>query len=706
MNHEVSVIHQISFLAIQTGIILLAARFCGKAAQKFHIPPVLGELLAGIIIGPYLLGSLNLGLLGFDSGIFPLPHDSSLPVSTSLYGIATLGSIILLFMSGLETDLRLLFRYSVAGTVVGLGGVIFSFGFGAGLCMVMLDVGIMDPRALFLGILSTATSVGITARILSEKKSIDSPEGTTILAAAVIDDVLGIICLAVVMGLLGVAGSDQGSVNWARIGMISLKSIGIWLGITALGLFFAHRIAKFLKFFRPSAQYSVMAFGLALLLAGFFEQAGLAMIVGAYVMGLSLSKTDIAFSLQRTLHGVYDFLVPVFFVVMGMLVDVRVLGDWEVLKFGLIYSILAVLAKIIGCGLPACFMNFNLLGSCRIGAGMIPRGEVALIIAGIGATSMMTVNNVRIPVINAQLFGVTIIMTLLTTVIAPPLLSFLLSIKRKGVKKEIGDLSLVHTCFRMPSEFVRDFIFRALVDNLRLDGFRHSEIDREAGIINFRKESMTFTLNINGNDFDFESNLDEVMLIKTAMYETFVELHKNLSELKKMASPVGMEEAILNGSAIKTSQEVLNLPHIIPHNCVATSLKAKNSEDAIRELIRLLEQNGRLLDAETCIRDVLAREAVISTCIADGIALPHTRTTGVRELVAAIGISPEGCLHSDGSGAKIRIFVLSLCPKFAEEPYLQFVAHIAAVLSDENNLRILSGKADSAQIHQLFSTRK
>ncbi len=706
MNQDAPVIQQITFLVIQTGIILLAARFCGKLAQKFHIPPVLGELLAGIIIGPYLLGGLNLGIPGFTDGIFPLPQSGSLPVSTPLYGLATLGSIILLFMSGLETDLRLLFRYSVAGTVVGLGGVIFSFAFGAGLCMVMLDVGFMDPRTLFLGILSTATSVGITARILSEKKCIDSPEGTTIMAAAVIDDVLGIICLAVVMGLLGVADSVHGAVNWGHIGRIALKSVSIWLGATAAGLLFAHQIAKFLKWFRPSAQYSVMAFGLALILAGLFEQAGLAMIVGAYVMGLSLSKTDISFALQRTLYGVYDFLVPVFFVVMGMLVDIRVLGDWGVVKFGLIYTILAILAKIIGCGLPACFMNFNLLGACRIGVGMIPRGEVALIIAGIGATSMMTIDNVQTPVIDAKLFGVTIIMTLLTTVIAPPLLSFLLSIKKKGVKKEVGDLSLVHTHFHMPSEFVRDFIFRALVDNLRLDGFRHSELDREAGIINFRKESTTFTLNINDNDFNFESNLNEVMLIKTAMYETFVELHKNLSELKQMASPVGMEEAILNGSARKTSQELLNLARIISQNCITTSLKATNTEDAIRELIGLLEHNGRLLNAETCLRDVLAREAVVSTCIGDGIALPHTRTSGVQELVAAIGISPEGCLQSDGSGEKIKIFVLSLCPKFAEEPYLQFVAHVAAVLSDENNLKILSENADSAQIHKLFITRK
>ena len=130
MNQETSVVAQISLLAIQLGVIIFAARFCGKAAQKFKIPPVLGELLAGIIIGPYLLGRVNLGILGFPDGLFPLPEGSSIPVSTPLYSIATLGSIILLFMSGLETDLRLLFRYSVAGTVVGIGGVIFSYALG------------------------------------------------------------------------------------------------------------------------------------------------------------------------------------------------------------------------------------------------------------------------------------------------------------------------------------------------------------------------------------------------------------------------------------------------------------------------------------------------------------------------------------------------------------------------------------------------
>jgi Kef-type K+ transport system membrane component KefB/mannitol/fructose-specific phosphotransferase system IIA component (Ntr-type) len=708
MQEELSVVVQISILAIQIGLILFAARFCGKAAQRIHIPPVLGELLAGVLIGPYLLGGIGFGSGAFAQGLFALPASGGLPVSTPLYGIATLGSIILLFMSGLETDLRLLFRYSLAGTVVGLGGVIFSFGFGAGLGMVMLKVGFMDPRCLFLGILSTATSVGITARILSEKKRIDSPEGTTILAAAVIDDVLGIICLAVVMGLVGVSASsssNDGIINWNRIEVIAIKCIGIWLGVTALGLATAHHIAKFLKLFRPSAVYSILAFGLALLVAGLFEQAGLAMIVGAYVMGLSLSKTDIAFALQRSLRGVYDFLVPVFFVVMGMLVDIRVMGDMDVLTFGLIYSILAVVGKIIGCALPALFLNFNGIGALRIGAGMIPRGEVALIIAGIGVTTTMTLNGQSVPILDPKLFGVAIIMTLLTTIVAPPLLAITLNAPGKGVKKEITDATLVFTHFSLPSEVVRDFVLRNLVENLRLEGFRHSDVNHEEDIINFRRENVTFTLKINEEGFDFESSNDNVRLIRTAMYETLVELHANMEELKRMACPVGMSEGIIKEGEAPRQRVPLDLDSIIRPECVVNDLKASTHEGAIRELVQVLARSGRLLDIDLCQRDVLAREAVVHTCIAGGIALPHARTNGVSELVTAIGISREGCDNPSEGGPKTNIFVLSLCPRFAEGPYLQLVAHVAAVLGDEKNIQALNASPEVEDIRRVFLSK-
>jgi len=152
-----------SELVLQIAIVLFAVRGGGILAQKLKIPSVLGELLAGIVIGPYALGGI--ALPGFPEGIFPL-GEGTLAVSPELYGFSTVASIILLFASGLETDLSLFMKYSVAGGIIGIGGVVFSFIFGDVVGMFFLDASFADPRCLFLGVLCTATSVGITARIL------------------------------------------------------------------------------------------------------------------------------------------------------------------------------------------------------------------------------------------------------------------------------------------------------------------------------------------------------------------------------------------------------------------------------------------------------------------------------------------------------------------------------------------------------------
>lgn len=702
-----SVTSQIAMLAIQLGLIIFAAKFFGRLAQKISIPPVLGELLAGILIGPYLLGGVDFGLPGFEHGFFPLLEGASLPVSVPLYSIATLGSIMLLFMSGLETDLRMFFRYSVVGTVVGLGGVIFSFVFGAVLGMLLLHAPFMDPRCLFLGILSTATSVGITARILSEKKSIDSPEGTTILAAAVIDDVLGIICLAIVMGIVG--GMDSGKVNWSGIGIIAVKSVGIWLGVTAVGLTLAHKIAGFLKLFRTSAVFALLSFGLALLLAGFFEQAGLAMIVGAYVMGLSLSKTDISFSIQRHLQGVYEFLVPIFFVVMGMLVDVRVMTDSHVLKFGLIYSLLAVFAKVIGCALPAFFMNFNWLGSLRIGAGMVPRGEVALIIAGIGATTMMKLNGAEVPIINSKLFGVAIIMTLVTTLAAPPLLSFVLSLKGSGVRKQTRDDTAVHTEYDFQSEAVSSFVLHLLIANFRAEGYRHSDIYPEGGLTHFRRGSTTFTLHVEGNHFDFESAQSEVILIKTVVYETVVDLYRTVGKLRELTLPDAFDQAVMSDLKTLPTPASLGSIHfdaVVPPGCIDVDLKAQSLEDAISELTGTLSRNGHLADPDKCLFDVLARESIVSTCVADQVAFPHARTSGTKKMVAAVGISRNGFKEFKTSGHDLKVVVLILCPPEEDKPYLQFVAAMATRLGKKEIYNSIASSDNTSEIRSLLNGKK
>lgn len=717
LNFNLSVVQQISLLVLQLGIIIFAARLCGNAARKINFPPVLGELLAGIIIGPCLLGGISLPFHGMENGLFGFLTEVTIPGAegstaatlknvtfqayhSSLYAIATIGSIILLFVSGLETDLRMFIRYSLAGTLVGIGGVLFSFIFGAGVGVLMLGYPVMHPCTMFLGILSTATSVGITARILSEQKKIDTPEGVTTLAAAVIDDVLGIICLAIVLGIVTVAPGS--STNWGQIGILAVKCIGFWLLATAIGLLLAGRAAWVLKKFKSPLVYTTIAFGLSLLVAGIFEQQGLAMIIGAYVTGLSLSKTDISFPLQQNIEPLYNFFVPVFFTVMGMLVDIRAFADMNVLTTGLIYSGLAIAAKIIGCAIPALFMNFNILGSLRIGTGMVPRGEVALIIAGIGMTTMYDGQ----PVLSNDLFGVAIIMTLITTVLAPPLLSWTLNLKGKGVRHEEKDSSVVHTAFDFPSMTMTKFVCSHLIDNLKSEGCMLSGLDKESGVMQIRKNHLSFALTVTEKSLTFESNPDEVPFIKAMMYETIVIIHQEQENLKKFIQPEEFQRLTLSeeDDLPRNNPKLIRrlMLNALNKNCIITDLKARDKTEVIQELISVLAENGKISDKEKCFADVMLRESAASTCMQNGIALPHSRTETAKDLAIAIGINRVGYQFDALDNLPSKIFVLCVSPDDAERPHIECLAAIASILTREEVVEKILSAASPEEIYDIF----
>lgn len=412
----------ITHFVLQVAIILLVAKIFGALFEKFGQSPVLGELTGGIVFGPYALGIISLPLIG---PIFPLHiNEFGLPVSSELYALAQLGAIILLFIVGLETDARMFVRYGPKALLIALGGVVLPFFFGAGLTVWFgLAAGLLDPVALFMGAVMTATSVGITARVLSDMMRLDSHEGISILGAAVIDDILGILILALVLSL---AKDQTGGISWSALGIILLKALGFIGVISLLGLTFGKKLAKFLIKYEGKV-YLAAVTAICFLIAALAEKFGLAMIIGAYLAGILFSVTQLGYKLERNLTWLAHILVPIFFVVMGMLVDIRAMGG--AIVFGLVLTLFAIIGKVLGCGLPAWFSGFNLLGSLRIGVGMLPRGEVALIIAGIGLAS---------GIISQQIFGVSIMMTIITTMIAPIFLVSLFKVNKSGLKINKG----------------------------------------------------------------------------------------------------------------------------------------------------------------------------------------------------------------------------------------------------------------------------
>ena len=400
-------------LVLQLAVILIAAKLSGEICERFlKIPPVLGELGAGILIGPFALGGVDIPGLG------PLFEDLqsaasgtegfTLPISDSLWSLAQIGAIILLFTAGLETNLRQFLRYAGPASIVAVGGSVVPFILGVAVTVAFgYADGFGDPKALFVGAIFTATSIGISVRVLGDLRRLDTAEGVTILAAAVLDDVLGILILTVVLGI-----AIEGEFSASSTGLIALKTIGFWVALTGLGVLLSKRISDLFGRFRVSGAAMGLALGLAFLASALAEMFGLAMIIGAFSIGLALSGTDLAHRLEEPLRGVYAALIPIFFVVMGMLVDVTALGG--VWQFGIAATVLAIVGKVVGSGVPALFTGFNLFGAWRIGIGMLPRGEVALIMAGIGVGAGL---------IRQELFGVVIIVTVVTTVLAPLVLA-------------------------------------------------------------------------------------------------------------------------------------------------------------------------------------------------------------------------------------------------------------------------------------------
>ena len=400
------VVEIVTRLVIQLGIILLAAKLGGEVFQRLlRIPPVLGELAAGIAIGPFALGGV--AILGIGP-LFP-DLDRVIPVSNELWSVAQIASVILLFVVGLETNLHQFLRYAGPGLAVAAGGVLLPFAFGVVATELMGHAGpdgLLSPEALFMGAIMTATSLGITSRVLSDLGELDSPEGVTVIAAGVVDDVMAILILAVVVGI----SADNG-ISASNIGWISFKVIAFWLGLTGVGILAAPYIARFAGSLKVSGAPIALFLALAFLAAGLAETFGLAFIIGAFSIGLALSRTEMARSLQEPLDSVYHALVPIFFVVMGTLMNVTTMAN--AIVFGVVITVLAIIGKVFGAGLPALATGFNMRGSWRVGMGMLPRGEVALIIAGVGLSKN---------IISQELFGVSILMTVVTTLIAPILL--------------------------------------------------------------------------------------------------------------------------------------------------------------------------------------------------------------------------------------------------------------------------------------------
>ena len=386
-------------LLLTLAVVLVGAKLAGVLAERLGQPPVLGELLAGVILGSSVLGWLP--PVGTDGYVI-------------LHFLAEIGVVLLLFEIGLATDLKAMFHVGPAALAVAAVGVAVPFALGYlfwahGPHGQVASTVPLAVAAIFVGATLTATSVGITARVLSDLGQMASVEARIIVGAAVIDDVLGLVILAVVSALAG-----GGAVSPGGVIKILFVAVGFLVAAVIIGSRVAPRIFDQVE--RIKGREIVVVFGVAFcfLLAGLADGAGSALIIGAFAAGIILSDTAQYGIIEERVKPVVAVFTPIFFVVVGSSVDLRLLdpsrpGAGGVLWAAFALTVLAVVGKVLA-GWAAPWARFRRI---VVGVGMIPRGEVGLIFADIGR---------RTGVLGAEVFNAVLLMVLVTTFIAPILL--------------------------------------------------------------------------------------------------------------------------------------------------------------------------------------------------------------------------------------------------------------------------------------------
>jgi Kef-type K+ transport system membrane component KefB len=398
---------------------LIVAKLGGELFERIGQPAVLGELIGGIILG-------NLVLFGFTAAE-PLRTDGVIAA------LAQLGVILLLFEVGLESNLGEMLEVGWSSLFVAVAGVVAPFFLGWGVSAYFLP---NESRLVhvFIGSVLCATSVGITARVLKDLGKLSLRESRIILGAAVIDDVIGLLILAVVIGAVN-ASMAGASLSFVSILWLAAKTAAFFVSAFAIGHYAVPHIFRGAGRLKSRGVLLVLSISFCFSLSWLATKVDLAAIVGAFAAGLVLEDAHFKLfkergehDLRELLEPVTTFLVPIFFVLMGMKVDLRVFARPQLLGFAVALTLAAIVGKQI-CSLAVAERGLNRLA---IGVGMIPRGEVGLIIAGIGATlALPNAAGVAEPVIGPATFGAVVIMVIVTTLVTPPLLKW--SLARKSL---------------------------------------------------------------------------------------------------------------------------------------------------------------------------------------------------------------------------------------------------------------------------------
>nr|WP_040236363.1 cation:proton antiporter [Borrelia crocidurae] len=662
---------KISSFIMSLAIIVISASLLGNLVNRFGIPKVIGQITAGILLSPTCLGKIKVPLL-FPLGI--INSGENYLINEDIFAISTIASIILLFMAGLETDLKLFLKFLPRGGLIGITEVIGTFTSFALISTILFDVQLINPTSLFIGIIATPSSAGIAASILSAKKKMSTSEGVTIISTSIIDDVLSMIMLTSVI-TISRSLSDLDITISIRS---TIQNILIWFCLTFILILLSKPISQLLKSFNSVTLATVITLTFTFIISSIFQNLGMSFVIGAYIFGLAMSKTDIVYVIQDKLTLFERFFIPIFFTSIGMMADINVILSKEVLIIGTLLSLIAIATKVVYCFIPSYFLGFNKLGALRIAFGMVPRGEISLIIANVALSSEF---------ISQKIFGIIIIIVFLPTIIATPIINILFQINKNGGEERNEREKRIRRDRKKDDNLTKIFVWD-LKNELRNEGFFTQQIKNDfSQYINARRNDISLSIKREGSKITFECPKKHLIIIQDLLRETILNLEKITEEVKIVSVKAQKLNYSINYDKIRSN---IALDKRIKKENIILNLKATNKIEVLRELLSIIKVD---IDKETILQDLMEREKLITTALKEGFAIPHLKTNLIKKMHIAIGISHDGIDFNAIDKNLSYIFILILYPAKEHVNYPRILSSIVGKV-DSNKKAMLKAKTD------------
>jgi fructose-specific phosphotransferase system IIA component len=663
--------------------------------KKIKIPAMIGEFLIGIIISPYLLGGI--GFTGFKKGLFPY-FENGIGISYELFGLSIISAIVVFFIIGLQTDLSVFNKFSPQGIKISIISFILTFIGSLYVSSIIFNTTMYDSKCIILSLIFSAGSIGIASRILNRKSKASPYEKLTMFSSILMDNTITLILSTFIISFLYIQAKNANDfLTINKLSTTYVELVAIWIALLAFSIFFAILIPKILKFNKNLFSFSLLILAVIFIVSGFGTIFGIPHIIFAYIIGLVIAKTNLNFIIRENIRFLYKFFSPIFFVTMGMMIDIKsILLNPYILKTGIMFAVILIFIRIIFNLIPSLFMKFNLTGALRISLANIPRFEVSLIIATIAY---------YLGFLNKDFFDITIICIIMSSLIASPLLYLSTMIGKAGISEKSKCKDTKEIKFDFSSPELTNLIMYRLINNLKSHGFLVNLIETETKYFQIVNDQLFFCIQNYDTSLILETSEKNYSIVKSVIDEVIIDVNTNIELLlkEKDEHPKTVLKPHKEHSVNKFN---ISIENILDEKDIIINLKANNKTEILEEMIDMLYSNGRIKDKHAVLEDVMEREKTMSTGMQQGIAIPHCKSKEIDEIIMAVGLKKEGVNFDSIDGKPTKIFILLLTPEGISGPHIRVLMLVSSILSKESERERLLSLTTPKEIYDFFVYNK